>query len=688
MSVEKNDLAGPATLDSVILGNDHLMNRISFALKAGLSFVAAFAVIALPVWLILLALFASKGALGEVLTITAAKLITLVGGGNFPLRISLDGENFKAVAGQIATGLDARYARHLSVFFLTFVVAALPAGFALKRVARLLQKTGAKMQTHDHLRGAKLASPAELNQAIAQQQDEFRELLAKNGQILAQPVMKLQIGDVTLPDNHESAGFLLLGSTGSGKTVAQKALCRQVREKDQKMIIYDPAPEFVCEFWRPGDIIINPFDQRSAPWSIWKEIRKVYDYKAFSEAIVDLDAKYANFSQSARLVLAAVLQKTGSLAEFKRALALPLEEMEDFLVDSVAEGVISAANSRGSATVMGIIRQKVSAFYFMRDPAPGEVPFSFRDWVSDDNDKRWIFLVSPEDQRSILAPLITLYLEMIAREIMTLTPNNALPLEKQRRVWLMLEELPSLPIIPSLEGLTAKGRKYGAVWVLTAQDPGQIEKTYSKELAAAIMQCCNTWLVFRANAAETAKRVSMLIGQYEEIEKRISHSMGVEENKDGTSVTKAKIVRDAVLPSEIQTLQNLEHYLIIFGPYPRCKQFVPFESAPVVQPAIVLRDDVSARGSFQADATVPAPDTGTPIRDEMAMVPKSPTAFGDRGTKQKLKLTSLFEGCSAQLIPEQSEWDDSTAPERRALREEHLSEEPQTKSATRNLLDF
>jgi type IV secretory pathway TraG/TraD family ATPase VirD4 len=268
--------------------------------------------------------------------------------------------------------------------------------------------------------------------------------------------------------------------------------------------------------------------------------------------------------------------------------------MEQWLADTKAAGIITAANSRGSDTVLGMIRQKVSAFYFMRDPKPGEETFSFRDWVSSDEDSRWVFLISPEDQRSILAPLITLYFDMIAREIMTLEPNNKLPLEKQRRVWLMLEELPSLPIIPSLEGLTAKGRKYGAVWVLTAQDPGQIEKIYSKELAAAIMQCCNTWLVFRANAAETAKRVSQLIGQYEEMEKRVSHSMGLEANRDGTSVSQQKIVRDAVLPSEIQTLQNLEHYLLIFGPYPRCKQTIPFESAPEVQPGVVLRADVAA----------------------------------------------------------------------------------------------
>lgn len=677
----------PSTVDSIILGNDHLINRISFAMKAGFSFFATFSAIAIPLWLVLFACFASDGAFGEVLKITVAKLITFVGGGTFPLGITLEGETLKLPAGQIASGLDTRYGRHLSVLILSFVVASIPAVLVLNKIGVLMHKIGINLQTDDHLRGTELATPEELNQVIEQQKRSFREMLAKKGQTPAQPVMKLKIGDVTLPDNYETMGFLLFGSTGSGKTVAQKSLCRQVRENNQKMIVYDPKPEFICEFWRPGDIIINPFDKRSAPWSIWKEVRRVYDYAAFADAIIDLDAKYANFSQSARLVLAAVLQKTESLVEFKRALALPLEELEDFLVGSVAEGVISAANSRGSATVMGIIRQKVSAFYFMRDPTSGEAPFSFRDWVADDSDRRWVFLVAPQDQRSVLAPLITLYFDMVAREIMTLPENRMLPIEKQRRVWLMLEELPSLPLIPSLEELTSKGRAWGAVWVLTAQDPGQLERIYSKELAAAIMQCCNTWLIFRANAADTAKRVSMMIGQYEEMEKRISHSMGVEEDKDGTSVTKTKIVRDAVLPSEIQTLQNLEHYLIVFGPYPRCKQFIPFESLPVVQPALLLRDDVSSR-AFAGSVTTNPLAAHTPVTDDSAPKLENEERTSLGATGKKTSLSSLFAQSPESDVPEDDEWHDSPAARESATCEDLPGEEQQTKPVARNLLDF
>jgi len=601
-------------LDSVIFGNDHFINRFGFGLKAALSYIAAFLIIALPIWTILIAIFASSGAIIETLKITAAKLITFIGGGNFPIKISLDGETLRLTAAQIASSLDERYSRHVSVFVLSFIVAAIPASLALKKVTEFLRKIGSKMQAADHLRGAKIVTPEQLNEVIDEQQHAFRDMLEKKGQKAPEPLMKLKIGSVTLPDNRETAGFLLLGSTGSGKTVAQKELCRQVREANQKMVIYDPAPEFVCEFWRRGDIIINPFDERTAPWSIWHEVRSIYDYKAFAEAIIELDPKYASFSQSARLVLAAILKKTTNLDEFKTALAQPLEDMDGWLRDTSAAGIISVANSRGSETVLGMIRQRVSAFYFMNDPLPGEETFSFRKWVSDDDDRRWVFLVCPEDQRSILAPLITLYFDMISRELMTLVPNSKLPFERQRRVWMMLEELPSLPIIPALEGLTAKGRKYGAVWVLTAQDPGQIEKTYSKELAAAIMQCCNTWLVFRSNAAETAKKISALIGQYEEMEKRISHSMGIEENRDGTSVSQQKIVRDAVLPSEIQTLQDLQHYLIIFGPYPRCKQTIPFEAAPEVQPGVVLKKGVAipAQAAFAPSIAATTP----PDRDD------------------------------------------------------------------------
>lgn len=466
------------------------------------------------------------------------------------------------------------------------------------------------MGEDEHMRGAMVVEPAKLNEVIDKEQAAFDAKFVKPTSEEPETIIEMEagkpppmkfprfkVGDVVLPKDRETAGFYVSGSTGSGKTVCQKSIMRQVRDAGQKLIIYDPAPEFVKEFWRPGDIILNPFDKRSAYWTPWCEIRQSYDYKAFSEALIPLDPKYANFCMSAQLILAALLVKTKTIDELVEASRMSAQEMEKYLVGTTAQGVITAANSKGADTVLGILRLNLPIFNFMCAPhyelQPGEEQFSVRDWVSDDDDRRWVFLVCPEDQRPQLRPLITLWFDLDARQIMTLIPNNELPAHKRRRVWMIFEELPSLPAIPSLEGLLAKGRKYGAVWMITAQDPAQLDVIYTKENAAAMLQNCNTWLIFRSNHFETAQKISNQIGQYEELEKKETLSLGVDEDRDGTSFATQRIVRDAVLPSEIQRLPNLNCYVLLYGPYPTSKVEVMFEAFKEVVPGLVMRDDIN-----------------------------------------------------------------------------------------------
>ena len=62
----------------------------------------------------------------------------------------------------------------------------------------------------------------------------------------------------------------MIGDTGSGKSNAIRQLLRQVREREESAIVYDPALDFVSEFYSParGDLILNPLDQRCPYWSL------------------------------------------------------------------------------------------------------------------------------------------------------------------------------------------------------------------------------------------------------------------------------------------------------------------------------------------------------------------------------------------------------------------------------------
>ncbi|MEW6772158.1 MAG: type IV secretion system DNA-binding domain-containing protein [Bacillota bacterium] len=610
-------------LDHIIHGADFWANRLAFLGKTlGIVFVGS-GLVWLAGVLLVSPLFLDSVERHQFLGLLGAKLATLFFmGGYFDVIIPVlkDGQLIELTrkAGAVADAMPRTWNGLLSKVWIAALLAMMPAILAGKWLWRIFVKTGEDLKKHDHLRGSRMVEPDELNQIIKETQDAFDAKLRANGKEPDPPVMQIDVGLVTLPKDREVQGFYISGSTGSGKTVAQKSIMRQVRDANQKMIVYDPAPEFIKEFWRPGDIILNPLDARGAYWEPWAEIRKSYDYKAFAESLIELDPKYASFAQAAQTVLAAMLEKTSSIEELVNASRYGLEDMEKFLKGTPAQGVITAANARGSDTVLGMIRQKLSVFNYMLPPnyalKPGEQAFSIRDWVSNDDDRRWIFLVAPEDQRPLLRPLVTLWFDIVAREIMVLKSNNDLPVEKRRRIWLMLEELPSLPAIPSLEGLTAKGRKYGAVWVITVQDPGQLNDIYGPERTKAILQNCNTWLVFRANNAETAKMVSAQIGQFEEMEKMTTLSFGVEEDKDGASYTSKRALRDAAMPSEIQRLPDLHCFLVLYGPFPSTKLHIPYVSFREVAEGSVMRADlVVGHGVAKADALVLESKEDTPL---------------------------------------------------------------------------
>jgi hypothetical protein len=74
-----------------------------------------------------------------------------------------------------------------------------------------------------------------------------------------------------IPKRLEGSHILLMGDTGAGKSSAIRQLLRQVEERGESAIVYDPAMDFVAEFYSPerGDLILNPLDL-AVPRGAWE----------------------------------------------------------------------------------------------------------------------------------------------------------------------------------------------------------------------------------------------------------------------------------------------------------------------------------------------------------------------------------------------------------------------------------
>ncbi len=79
---------------------------------------------------------------------------------------------------------------------------------------------------------------------------------------------------LSIPRSLESSHMMMMGDTGSGKSILQRRVLMQIAERDETAVVYDPALEHTPQFFHPerGDLILNPLDKRCPYWSPCDEV--------------------------------------------------------------------------------------------------------------------------------------------------------------------------------------------------------------------------------------------------------------------------------------------------------------------------------------------------------------------------------------------------------------------------------
>lgn len=574
-------------------------NRLRFMLSAWGTAAAPYLLTEVAASVLLMYVFMSAESRDQFMTITMAKVTSAL---PFMSDVDFDmliGEKSVTRSAEDLAALSNTWWKQFPKVAGCALLSVLPAYFAGRWYDKGNVREGIKTLENEFVRGAKVTDAIGLNRII----ENYENSLKEKG-LWSKSMIDLDLGGVKLPSMREVVGFLILGTTGAGKTVAFKNIAKQVRLVRQKMILHDPAPEFVKCMLEDGDLVFNPYDARfPSNWDIWGEFRNEYDYKAFAAALVTIEPKNPWIGENARMVLAGLLKVTKTFEELDAAIKSDVVAIESMLMGTTAQGLISS-NPKSIASVQPVLsklRTTLTIFGDLKSPPPGTKKFSFRDWVANNDDRRWIFLTNRADQRDNLNPLYSLVFDIIARELLSQVPNNDLPKGvEHRRVWIVQEEAACLPPIPTWPDLTAQGRKFGACWITMIQDPAQLEAEdkYGKEKAKALYQNHNTWLIFRSTNAETATLISDQIGTYEQWEKQEGVGAGPDADDPDSRNWRAVLQeRQAILPSEIQTLPDLHCFLMMFGPTPAAKITIPWvdmiDTIPAFVPAswIAIKDD-------------------------------------------------------------------------------------------------
>lgn len=443
----------------------------------------------------------------------------------------------------LASGLAKRTLHGFEIYLLHG--ALISGAFALAALAWAwfyFARMGKGLGSNEYLRGAHFGTRRDVRRALRGQ---------KKG--------PLNIGGVAVPESYEPEHILLCGAPGTGKTNLIVTMLEGIRKSGRRAIVYDTAGTFVEKFYRPGvDTLLNPLDARTARWSPWVDVPRDYHYDQIAESTIPDKHGDPFWAKAARGTLVAVLRKLAAQKHtyvsvmLDRLVRSKLKDLAAFVAGTDAAAFISTEGERTSAGVQAELASVMRSFGYLDDTEDG---FSIRDWVEEGKVDSWLFVTVKADQLPSLRPLITVWLDIAISAIMSLTPD------RDRRLYCVIDELPTLQKLPSLSDFLARARKYGGCGILGFQSYPQLRATYGKEDAAAITGYCSTWVALRANDTDTAKHVSENLGQVEQVEANEGMSYGVNDMRDGVNLSRMQVTRPLVMHTEVTNLPNLSGYL-------------------------------------------------------------------------------------------------------------------------------
>lgn len=395
----------------------------------------------------------------------------------------------------------------------------------------------------------------------------------------------LTFGGVPLAREQENRHALMCGSTGTGKTTAVAELLDGITARGDRAVIVDPNGSYLSQFHQSGDVVLNVFDRRSPGWSPFLEVRKPYDLDKIARSIVPdaqgPDAPWHFYSQVliSEVMRALMRDGQGTTAALLEALTVwAPEKLHKLVAGTAAAGLFDKDAARALASTRFVLASHLKAYDTLQ---PGT--FSVRDWVEagDASGSKHLFITWREDMTAALAPLIACWVDVVCTASLSLAPDP------DRRLWLLLDELPSIGKVSTLEAALTKGRKHGLCCLAGVQSTAQLERLYGRESAVVLRSCFRNFLAFAIAKADpdTSETFSRALGE-QEVDRAVqSKTRGA--NGASQSVSVQRVRERVVLPSELNELPDLTAYLCLAGAEPARRIRLTPKNRPVVAPAIV-----------------------------------------------------------------------------------------------------
>lgn len=469
----------------------------------------------------------------------------------------------------------------LQELWLSFVWASVFVGILAFVIYRFLHRLGQRQAKDDVIGGRTLTEDIKL----------VRNMLHARRE-----ASSITFDGLPLKLNSEVQNMLMHGTPGSGKSNAMNKLLIQLRQRGDMVIVFDKGCSLVKKHYNENiDKLLNPLDERCENWDLWRECLTTPDFDSMANTLIPQSTSEDPFwTGSARTIFTAVSAKLGS--DDKRSynkllrtlLAIDLKTLRAYVAGTEASNLMEEKVEKTAISIRGVLTNYVKALRYLQGiERNGKAPFAIREWMKTVNEKKtrhgWLWITSNARQHESLKPLISMWLAQAANCLLEMGENP------ERRVWFIYDELASLHKLPELPQVLSEARKFGGCFTLGFQNKPQLDYTYGRDYADAMMDLLNTRFFFRSPDENVAKWVRDQLGQ--ERIKRFSeqYSYGKETVRDGVSFNKQQEDSDLVNYSDVQSLPDLTCYITLPGQYPVVKHAMRYEKIKPVAAEFTAR---------------------------------------------------------------------------------------------------
>ena len=367
-----------------------------------------------------------------------------------------------------------------------------------------------------HLRGIRLhRNPTKAARALAPARGE-------------QPGIALH-PSIRISQHLECKHILLVGGAGSGKTTILWPLLNEIISRQDRALIFDFKGDFTAAL--PGPLtLLAPADARSARWIVGRDIETRLEAEALVETLVPLPSGgegpiWARGARGLLIGLVSHLQTTKPHAwDFADLAQIASETLGNYKkLMEVVEREHPPAKvylmGKDSKTTMGFLAELAGALSHVinlgvasaaANPKTGT--WSVKGWLREGSKfPRTVVLGYRPASKELSQAWLASIIEQVVRQVASMSDCRP----DQRRLWLILDEVPQCGRIPSISDALVTLRSKGVRVVLGLQSVAQIEQTYDRHTSTIWASSTATKILCALQSPQDQRWAADLLGERE-----------------------------------------------------------------------------------------------------------------------------------------------------------------------------